>query len=476
MRFSLGKPILVLSLAAAISAVAVWRHPVPPRADLVLWTFDQTDARTYRDRFPDAHGRLMPSLAEQFQQQFGPRVRISLIGELGENIRLASALMSQADAQTPDLCEIEIHSIGQFLRPPCDDVGLLPLNDFLEKSGWGRRIVASRFAPWSKTDPRTGQRIIYGVPADVHPVTITYRKDLFEEAGVDLEAAKTWDEFQDRCLSFQRYWAAHGHRDRRAIALSTGGPDEIVEMLLQRHINLIDRAEKLHFTEAKLLETAIFYAQLLAGPRAIGADVSSGVGWTEDLARGNVCAVCTPDWKAGYIRQFSPELSGKVRMMPLPKFEPSDAPTSTSGGTMIGICRTCPHPEQAWKLLEFLCLSPQANQARIAAGDDILPAIPDYWNAPVYHQRDPFFAGPSGTGGGQDVGDLYIRLARQIPERFVTPYTFQAELVLVAVLHRAEEYLASGGRTDGLSQPCAEWLAEAQDELQRRIDFGKFEP
>jgi arabinosaccharide transport system substrate-binding protein len=472
-RFSLGKPIFVLLLAAAISSVAIWNHPAPPRADLVLWTFDQTNARIYRDRFPDTLRGVTPSLAEQFEQRFGLHVRISLIGEMGENIRLASAFMSQADEQTPDLCEIEIHSVGQFLRPPCDDVGLLPLNDFLEKSGWGRRIVGSRFAPWSKIDPRTGQQIIYGVPADVHPVTITYRKDLFDEAGIDLEGAKTWYEFQDRCLSFQRYWVAHGHRDRRAIALSTGAPDEIVEMLLQRHINLIDRNEKLHFTDPKLLETAIFYAQLLAGPRAIGADVSAGVGWTEDLARGNVCAVCTPDWKAGYIREFSPELAGKVRMIPMPKFEESDAPTSTSGGTMIGICRSCPDPEQAWKLLEFLYLSPQANEARIAAGDDILPAIPDYWNESVYHQHDPFFAG---AGGGQDVGDLYIHLAGEIPERFVTPYTFQAELVLLAVLHRAEEYVGNHGGTDGLSQPLSAWLAEAQDDMQRRIDFGNIEP
>jgi arabinosaccharide transport system substrate-binding protein len=473
-QFPLGKPILVLSLAAAVSAFAVWSRSAGPRADLVVWSFDQAHARTFRDPFPDARGRMIPSLAEQFERKFGLRVRISLIGEMGENIRLSSAFMSQASPATPDLCEIEIHSIGQFLRPPIDDIGLLPLNDFLAETGWDRRIIVSRFAPWSKTDPRTGMRIIFGVPADVHPVTITYRKDLFDRAGIDLERAGTWDEFQDLCLAFQAYWSAHGQGDRRAIALSTGAPDEIVEMLLQRHINLIDRANKLHLTDPKILKTVIFYAQLVAGPRAIGADVSPGVGWTEDLSRGNICAVCTPDWKAGYIRQFSPELAGKVRMMPLPRFDPGDASTSTSGGTMIGICRDCPNPEQAWKLLEFLYLSPQAAKARIAAGDEVLPAIPEEWNEPVYHRGDPFFADSGGSG--QRIGDLYIRLAGQIPERFVTPYTFQAELALAAVLHRAEEYVAEHGGTAGLSQPCAAWLAEAQDDIQRRIDFGNFEP
>ena len=402
--------------------------PPGPRADLVVWSFDQAHARTFRDPFPDARGRMIPSLAEQFERKFGLRVRISLIGEMGENIRLASAFMSQASPATPDLCEIEIHSIGQFLRPPIDDIGLLPLNDFLAETGWDRRIIVSRFAPWSKTDPRTGMRIIFGVPADVHPVTITYRKDLFDRAGIDLERAGTWDEFQDLCLAFQAYWSAHGQGDRRAIALSTGAPDEIVEMLLQRHINLIDRANKLHLTDPKILKTVIFYAQLVAGPRAIGADVSPGVGWTEDLSRGNICAVCTPDWKAGYIRQFSPELAGKVRMMPLPRFDPGDASTSTSGGTMIGICRDCPNPEQAWKLLEFLYLSPQAAKARIAAGDEVLPAIPEEWNEPVYHRGDPFLRTRVAAGSASvictyaSLGKFPSDLSRRIRSRPSWPW------------------------------------------------------
>ena len=54
----------------------------------------------------------------------------------------------------------------------------------------------------------------------------------------------------------------------------------------------------------------------------------------------------------------------------------------------------------------------------------MLPAIPEYWSDPAYHATDPFFA------SGQFIGDLYVALAPQIPERIVTPYTYQAELAL----------------------------------------------
>jgi molybdopterin synthase catalytic subunit len=71
---------------------------------------------------------------------------------------------------------------------------------------------------------------------------------------------------------------------------------------------------------------------------------------------------------------------------------------------------------------------------------------------------------------------LDVTLAGQIPERFVTPYTYEAELALAAAMHRAEQYVAADRRIDELKQACAAWLAEAQQDVQRRIEFGNFEP
>jgi ABC-type glycerol-3-phosphate transport system substrate-binding protein len=450
MKFTLGRPIFALLVAASAAGLVILGRPPAPRANLVIWSFAE-----------DRAGAQQASLLEQFRARTGLTTNISVMGQAAENIRLASAFMSgNSGPSVPDLCEIEINSIGQFLRPPVDDVGLLPLNDFLHQSGWDHRIIASRFAPWSKIDPRTGHQIIYGIPQDVHPVTLTYRKDLFDEAGIDPRQAATWSQFQELGLKFQAYWANHARPSRRAIALSNNSSDELVELLLQRHINLIDSSNELHFTDPKLPQTLVFYAQMIAGPRAIAAEPSPGVEWTEDFDRGDICAICTPDWKADNLREFTPDLADKVAMMPLPRFDPGDAPTSTLGGTMIGICRTCPNPQRAWQLLEFLFLSPEAHHAAIAAGDDVLPAIPEYWSDPAYHTPD---------------GDLYVKLAPEIPERVVTPFTYQAELALAVVLHRAMEYLGAHG-PDGLSDACAAWLAEAQDDIRRRIDFGNTEP
>ena len=67
-------------------------------------------------------------------------------------------------------------------------------------------------------------------------------------------------------------------------------------------------------------------------------------------------------------------------------------------------------------------------------------------------------------------------LARQIPERIVTPYTYQAELALGVVLHRAIEYLTAHGTDRWLKGGLRRLAEEAQDDIRRRIEFGNIQP
>jgi ABC-type glycerol-3-phosphate transport system substrate-binding protein len=240
-------------------------------------------------------------------------------------------------------------------------------------------------------------------------------------------------------------------------------------MLLQRHVNLVDSDEIAHFTDPKVADTIAFYANLVAGKEAVAVDASAmDETWAKSLENGDVAAAIVPDWKIAALREFAPNLAGRVRMMALPRFEADDAPTSTWGGTMIGIPRACAHPDHAWNLLEFLYLSPEGISARLARGSDILPALPQVWSWPEYHQADPYF-------GGQKVDELLVNLAGQIPQRDITPWSVEAQLALAEVLHRAEEHVGAHGNV-ALDAPIAIWLADAQREFQERIDFGKISP
>jgi arabinosaccharide transport system substrate-binding protein len=459
MSFHLGKPILILTVLAVVSGLAVLSRRPPAAADLTVWTFADDNAQAYTQPALDGE----PSLIETFRRQAGLSVSVQVINQHALDARLISLFMSPGTGRRPpDLVEIDLASVGKYFRAPVSDIGLLPLNGFLEESGELKKILPSRLATWSKNG------VIFGVPRDVHPITLTYRADLFDQAGVNLEAARTWPEFQEKCLQFQRYWSDHGFPNRAAMELVAGPSEELLLMLLQRHINIVDEQNHIYLNDPKAAQTVAFYAQLVAGPRRIAAQSLPGTPFPyRDLADGKLCSMITPDWRTGYLKQYAPDLWGKVRMCPLPVFDPGDAPTSTWGGTMMGIPRNAINPRASWKLLELLCLSRQALSQRFRYSP-ILPPVREFWSDPLYQTGDPFF-------GGQAIDRLYIRLADRIPSRCVTPFSLTAQAALTMVMNKAVAYVNDHGGGDGLEAACAGWLAEATAELKHWVRQGSLD-
>ena len=499
MAFGLGKPILaMIAIATAGAAWMAVRRDQPP-TDLRLWVFAGPQFNHYND-----------DLRRPFQQVFGKSLEVDLIPARAMDMRLPVLFMSPGKSQEmPDAAEIEIGSVGRYLRPPVDEVGFLPLNSYLQSSGfrqiasldapgqpgwtarlttdgklytfidhhwqlnpnrsrpdaWIDRILPSRLATASKN----GQ--IFAIPHDVHPTALAFREDLFREAGVDLidaagkSTVATWPDFQKKCLQFQLYWRQHGFPHRHAIELPEANAGMLSIMLLQRHINLIDADNHIHLNDPKTAQTLAFYVQLVAGDRKIGAEAAAESGLEyNDLAEGNLCALFAPDWRIEFLKKYVPALAGKLRVIPLPRFDPADAPTASYGGTLIAIPRGCAHPDDAWNLIEYFYFSPAGLADRENLG--ILPPLPEEWDKPQYGQGDPFF-------GNQKVLELYSDLARQAPPIAITPVTGIALGTLSYVQSKAVGYTRSHGPV-GLENQCQRWLDEAAVDLQRRIDHARF--
>lgn len=420
-------------------------------------------AITVRSSAPDHHiptvWTFSPAHADQLRATAtgSAPVDVSLLAARALDIRLQSLQRSGEATHVPELVEIEIGSVGKYFSGSADNVPFVPLTDRLRASGWLDHISPSRLAAWSKD----GQ--IFGLPLDVHPVSLTYRKDLLAAAGIDLMIVTTWRELHDRCLAFERVERDAGRRTR-AIQLPSGSADVLSMMLQQRGVQLVDAQDKPNLIDPRVADTLIRYAQLVAGPRRVSADASPGPGrWADDLARGDVAIAMTPDWALADLRRTSVSLDGKLAMRRLPVFDPSDAPTASWGGTMVAIPRVCPDPDAAWALLEQLYLSESARQVR--AKDDILPAVVDWWDNTTQPVGDPLYA-------GQPIRSLYATLARQLPARVVTPFTGMATSALSLVLYRTTAAIERGDADEQVIDQVHQWLAEANADLQRRIGFA----
>jgi ABC-type glycerol-3-phosphate transport system substrate-binding protein len=133
---------------------------------------------------------------------------------------------------------------------------------------------------------------------------------------------------------------------------------------------------------------------------------------------------------------------------------------------MFAIPKQAKDPEAAWQLMKFLCFTPEGMAARMKHTASLPPMI-DAWQDPIWHTPDPYY-------GGQKIGELYIALAEQLPERHVTPFTSYAQQTLSLIVGRAVADVEETGGAD-LETKLAKWCREADDEVQRRITFGTFE-
>ena len=345
MTFPYGRPVLAIAVVAVVAGVALLTRPARPPAALTVWSFTAADATADR-------------------AAAGPGVRVDLIAAAAVDVRLSSLFMADpapsAAAGRPDVVELEIGSVGKFLRGPADEVGFRPVPKPLP-------IPPSLLAPYT-LDGRT-----FGVPVAVHPVVLVYRRDL-----LDLSAARTWPDVV---------------RLGRRLALPAASPDVLLVMLQQRHVSLVTANGVPHLADPAVVDTVCWYARAAA---AIGSDPNPAPGGlAADLADGTVVAAVAADWMVADIQRAAPSLAGKLAVRPLPRFDPADARTASWGGTMAAVPRFCPRPDQAWAWIEHAYLSPAA-VARRWRMIGAIPPLPAAWAGPMFHQPDPFFRRPTG--------------------------------------------------------------------------------
>ena len=453
--FPFGRALLVLAIIAVVCGVAVAARSPLPRPDLLLWLPSATH-----------HKQFAPLLAD-WRPTTGGSVGLELIAGRPLNIRLLSMFMGdRRDRGVPDLVTIEIGQVGKYFRPPPDGIGLRPLDPWLDRllpdgRTWRQRILPSRLAPWSRSG------VCFGIPFDLHPVGLAWREDLWLQAGIDLTVVTTWEEFHAAGLRYQAYWRDRGEAHRWAFEVQETSGDFLGTLLLQRGVNLID-GPRIHLSDPVVAEALAWWTRVVSGPEAIGwASPGSTALLAGDVADGKCGALLCPDWRAKIFKDNAGDrLAGKLRVRALPVFAVGDAPTSTWGGTMIGITRACPDPDAAWQVIERLFLSPESLSTRRRESAQI-PPLPEYWSDPGLAEPDPWFRGPPPLR-------LFADLAPQVPRRVVTAETGLAMAALGNVLATAVAHVRRGGGYTGLEQIIATALTAESADLKRRIAHASF--
>ena len=432
-QFPFGVAALCILLMSLGSGLWLSLHPAEQKkATLTMWTFAPTHLEAYQ--------KAVPSFEKAHP---GVSVNVQLVTEAAATSRLQAALWS--GLEVPDLAEVPIHFAGSFFRGRLENVGFLDLTERIQRAGLLNRMVRARFAPY------TSRGHIFGLPHDVHPVMLAYRRDIFEQAGIDAKKIQTWDDFArvGRKLTIPN--------KRYMIELFDTRDAHLASLLTQRGGGYFDQSGNVIFDNEIAVRTMLWYVPLVAGKGRIANSLGAGQVLTKAVEDGYFVCLIAPDWRTKTFEDTIPRVKGKMALMPLPQAEPGGRRTSTWGGTMLGITKSSKSPDLAWQFALHLYLD-KAELGERFRGTNIIPAVRDAWNQPAFRE-------PRAYWSGQWLGSEYAKLAPQTPYLYTSPYIMAARSKLgEALVGCIQHYNANGDK--GFEAFTRARLKQSADQLR----------
>jgi arabinosaccharide transport system substrate-binding protein len=440
-RFPYGRAPFWLTVVALGSLVLVlgtrqWRSE--KKADLVLAFFASSHMPAYR------------AITPEFERKHGVKVALQLVHQRALKERLQNAML--AGTEVPDLVELIEGTMSFFTRGPLEDVGWLDLTERLEVEGYRARLVESRLSLWSSRGH------VFALPHDVHPIMLTYRADLVESLGIDVARLTTWDEFVRVGRRIVKDLDGDGVPDRYMLDLPMSGGWGLNSLLLQRGVGLFDAQGRVTFNRPATVDTIVWYLRQTRGKERIAYECGMGQALTKAMMDGLALFYIAPDWRSYRIQDESPKLKGKLRLMPLPAWEPGGRRTSVFGGTGLAINRRTKDPELAWEYAKFLYFN-TAELGRRFALTYIIPPFADAWDLPELQAPNEFYS-------GQRLGAEYAALARETPPVWSAAESLLAQRKLDQASQRAAIYFAQNGES-GLREYIQQELAVSEAYVKR---------
>lgn len=439
--FPFGTAPFIIFALTIISLLWLLVNPViRKKGNLSLWVFAHMHYNAYK--------KLLPSFEKSHP---GTRVDLQMVHITAVTSRLRAAMWAGIDV--PDMVEVEISHAGSFFSGPVEDVGFLDLGPWLKSSGLYDRIVKTRFAPY------TNRGKIFGLPHDVHPVMLAYRRDLFEAQGVDLSQVKTWQEF----VELGKRLTIPG--ERYMIQFNESNHAHIEVLLFQRGGGYFDKDGNVILDNDIAVETMKWYIPLVAGENRIGSDIGGGIVFTKALEDGYILSFLCPDWMTKSAEDDVPRVSGKMALMPLPAYEPGGRRTSTMGGTMLAITENCKNVDLALEFARTIYLN-RTDLADRFRDTNIIPPLRDAWDHPVFSEARPYWS-------NQPLGKLFIDLADDVPPQYTSPYVRIAKAKLGEAVSSCHAYYSKNGE-NGFDDFVRRRLKQAADDIrtaQRRNPF-----
>ena len=292
----------------------------------------------------------MRTLIKQFEVA-NPDIRVELTDVSGyDNLNTAI----QDGYGTPDVVQLEYFALRQYAVSG-------QLLDLTDRVGSG---YADFFTPGTWSSVQLADRV-YGLPMDSGPMAFFYNKDVFDQAGVDAESIRTWDDYYEAAKKLKAigvYIAADAGDASfydAMIWLSGGRPFTTSSDGKTVTVNLTDDEGVRTFTE--------FWQRMIDEDLIDTRSQTWSDRWKERIGDGTIASVFSGAWMPSLLLADVPGSAGlwRVTQMPTADGQPANA---ENGGSALAVLQLTRKPDAAFRFMEFATHSAQGIATRVDGG------------------------------------------------------------------------------------------------------------
>jgi multiple sugar transport system substrate-binding protein len=303
-----------------------------------------------------------------FQQKY-PKVKINLVNagqSAAQYTKLQSAV--KAGSGAPDVAQIEYFALPQFALSKA----------VVDLNAYGAAETKDKFtaSAWDQVSVNGG---VYAVPQDTGPMTMIYRKDVFDRLG--LEPPKTWDEFtavaekvkKDNPENFVTSIDPGDAGGVDSLVWQAGGKPFAIENATTTRINLQDEGTK---------RWAALWTKL-AQDKLVDPAAGWNDAWWQGMASGKYALWMAGAWAPGTIESTIPQTKGKWRAAPMPQWDAASPTNAENGGSGVSVLAQSKNPLAAVGFARWLNSDPEAIRS-LNTASGLFPATKELLDSPEF--------------------------------------------------------------------------------------------
>lgn len=303
--------------------------------ELTFWTFQA------------AHQKFMEDAAARWNETYPDRPIDFKAETLGYDDMHNNLMISlQTGTGAPDLADIEISMYANFITGDEASIPLVPLNDVIEPDK--ENLIMGRF------DNYANHGNYYGVDYHVGATCLMYNKEIFEQAGVDINSIETWDDFKEAGKTIKEKTGKY------IMACETTEHWTYYPLITEQGSDFFDPATgEVTLDNQVNIDTLQW---LLDGINdGIFVEMPGGFCHSEEwyayMNEGNVATIGVPLWYLNRFTDYMPDLKGKMSVRTLPVWEKGGANSAGLGGTGTSVTNQAKDVQLAKDFLYFAKIS-----------------------------------------------------------------------------------------------------------------------